>query len=128
MLFSLIHLFFKILYLLIFLTVKVACSFLKILLIFRQRKRGKHQCVVASHVPPIEDLAPNPGMCPDWELNGRPFGLQASAQSAEPHQPGLIHLFFNRPLIGNIFFKMEYLNTFVYFAYNLDNLINKIII
>ena len=27
----------------------------------------KHQCVVASQVPPIGDLAYNPGMCPDWE-------------------------------------------------------------
>ena len=44
-------------------------SFLKkILFIFRQRERKgerggeKHQCVVASHTPPIGDLAPNPGM------------------------------------------------------------------
>ena len=35
----------------------------------------KHQCVVASHVRPppnppwTGDLACNPGMCPDWELN-----------------------------------------------------------
>ena len=27
-------------------------------------------------------------MCPDWELNRRPFGFQAGAQSTEPHQPG----------------------------------------
>ena len=48
--------------------------FLKIiyLFIFRQRGRDreregeKHQCVVASHVPPTGDLARNPGMCPDW--------------------------------------------------------------
>ena len=33
-------------------------------------------------------LTPNPGMCPDWELNLRPFGSQASAQSTEPQQPG----------------------------------------
>ena len=34
--------------------------------IFRDRgKEGeKHQCVVASHVPPTRDLACNPGMCP----------------------------------------------------------------
>ena len=53
------------------------------------RKRGKHQCVVASCVPPTGDLACNPGMCPDWELSQRLFGSQASAQSTEPHQPGL---------------------------------------
>ena len=34
--------------------------------IFREgkggRKRGKHQCVVASHEPPTGDVAHNPGM------------------------------------------------------------------
>ena len=43
------------------------------LFIFREgeerRKGEKHQCVVASLVPPTGDLACNPGMCPDWELN-----------------------------------------------------------
>ena len=29
----------------------------------------KHQCVVASQVPPTGDLAHKPGMCPDWESN-----------------------------------------------------------
>ena len=48
---------------------------LKILFILRERGRegekegGKHQCVVAFHVPPTGDLAHNPGMCPDWESN-----------------------------------------------------------
>ena len=59
------------------------------LFIFRQRgkvgERGKHQCVVASHMPPTGDLARNPGMCPDWELNRWPFVSQAGAQSTEPH-------------------------------------------
>ena len=69
-------------------------SKLKILFIFRERGREeeregeKHQCVVASHVPPTGDLAHNPGMSPDWESNQRLFGLQASTQSTEPHQPG----------------------------------------
>ena len=64
------------------------------LFIFRERGREgeregeKRQCVVASHVPPTKDLAYNPGMCPDWESNQRPFGSQARAQSTEPHQPG----------------------------------------
>ena len=35
------------------------------------------------------DLACNPGMYPDWELNLRPFGSQAHAQSTELYQPGL---------------------------------------
>ena len=55
----------------------------------REREGEKHQCVVASCIPPTEGLAHNPGMCPDWELNRRPFGSQASTQSTEPHQSGL---------------------------------------
>ena len=72
--------------------VKTLCLFFK--LIFRergmewQRKVDKHQCVVASHVPPRGDLACNPDMCPDWELDWRPFALQACTQSTELHQPG----------------------------------------
>ena len=56
--------------------------FLKILFISRERGREgeregeKHQCVVTSHVAPTGDLACNPGMCPDWESNWRPFGSQ----------------------------------------------------
>ena len=34
-----------------------------------ERQREKHQCVVVSQEPPTGDLACNPGMCPDWELN-----------------------------------------------------------
>ena len=52
------------------------------------REKEKHQCVVASHTPPSGDLACNPGMCPDWESNLQPLGLQVSTQSTEPHQPG----------------------------------------
>ena len=49
--------------------------FLNSLFVFRERGREgeregeKHQCVVASHMPPIGDLARNPDMCPDWKLN-----------------------------------------------------------
>ena len=59
-------------------------------LFFRERRQEedregeKHQCVVPSHMPPPGDLACNSGMCPDWESNRRPFGLQASTQSTEP--------------------------------------------
>ena len=69
----------------------------KILFIFRERGgrernsdvREKHH-LVASHapLPPTRDLARNPGMCPDWESNRRPFGSQAGVRSTEPHQPG----------------------------------------
>ena len=54
-------------------------KFLKILFIFRERGREgeregeKHQCVVASLLPPTEDLACNPGMYPDWESQ-QPLG------------------------------------------------------
>ena len=49
--------------------------------------------MVTSHMPPTGVLACNPGMCPDWELNLRPFGSQAGTQSTEPHQPGQTFLF-----------------------------------
>ena len=54
-----------------------------------EREGEKHQCVAASHMAPPGDLAHNPGMRPDWELNQQPFGLQAGTQSTEPYQPGL---------------------------------------
>ena len=41
-----------------------------------EREGEKHQCVVASHTPPTGDLACNPGMCPDWESNWGPLGLE----------------------------------------------------
>ena len=48
----------------------------------------REKCVVASHALPTGDLACNPGLCPDQELNQQPFGSQARTQSTEPHQPG----------------------------------------
>ena len=41
-----------------------------------EREGEKHQCVVASRAPTTGSLARNPGMCPDWESNWRPFGSQ----------------------------------------------------
>ena len=72
--------------------------FLKILFIYFQRKekggrkRGGEtsMCGFLSCTPPTGDLAGNPGMCPDWELNWRPFGLQTGTQSTESHQSGQI--------------------------------------
>ena len=49
------------------------------LLIFRERGREgeregeKHQCAVASPMPPTGDLAHKPGMCPDWESTSDPL-------------------------------------------------------
>ena len=42
--------------------------------------------------PPLGTWPCNPSMCPDWELNWRPFGLQAHVQSTELHQPGQKYL------------------------------------
>ena len=70
--------------------------FLKILFICRQRGREgeKYHCVVAPRTPPTDDLACNPGMCPDWEVNQQPFGSQAGAQSTELHLPGVVSYSF----------------------------------
>ena len=51
------------------------CSFLKDFYLFlergeeREKEGEKHQCVVASRVPPTGDLAHNQGRHPDWESN-----------------------------------------------------------
>ena len=62
------------------------------LFIFRQGKgerKGGRETSMCGHMPPTGDQACNPGMCPDWELNQRPFGSQAGAQSTELLQAGL---------------------------------------
>ena len=65
----------------------------KILYLFLEgkgrRKRKRKMNVWLPHMPPIGNLAHNPGMCPDWKLNRWPLDLQAGAQSTEPHQAGL---------------------------------------
>ena len=76
-----------------------------------EREGEKHQCKVASGAPPTGDLAHNPGMCPNWELNWRHFGLQPGTQSTEPHQPGLITRHF-RHIFLILFFKI-YLFIFI---------------
>ena len=72
---------------------------LKNISLFRERGREgerqgeKHLCVrepsvsCLSHMPNLAP-GPHPGMCPHRESNWQPFGLQASAQSTEPHPPG----------------------------------------
>ena len=55
-------------------------------------------CGCLSHTP-TGDKAGNPGMCPGWELNWRPFGLQAHAQSTELYQPGQFQKQFNKMLL-----------------------------
>ena len=68
----------------------------------REREEEKHQCVVASRAPSTGDLARSLGMCRVWESNQRPFGLQASTQSTEPHQPGLNKISFKSTSIPNV--------------------------
>ena len=95
-------------------------SFLKnnILFIFRQRRREgkregeKHQCLVASVCPTLGNLALNPGMCPDWELNRWTFGSQAGTQSTEPHQPGPVFIFSNWKCASVNILMHSSLNTF----------------
>ena len=72
--------------------------FFKILFIYLQRegKGGRKrninvQCQLLL-TPPPGDLAINPHMCPDWELNQRHFGSPAGAQCTEPHQSGPVYL------------------------------------
>ena len=68
------------------------------LFIFRPRRRErkregkKHQCGCPLCAP-CWGPGCNPGMFPAWELNQCPFGLQASAQSTEPHHPGPFSIF-----------------------------------
>ena len=60
----------------------------------REGERERNiNAVVASCTPHIGGLAHTPGLCPDWESNQQPFGLQAGTQSTEPHQSGLIFIF-----------------------------------
>ena len=63
-----------------------------------------HQSVI-SCTPPAGDLAHNPGMCPDWELNQRLFGSQAGTQSTEPHQPEDFNFFFNSQFSWHTFYN-----------------------
>ena len=78
------------------------CNFKKDFYLFNFRERGKegeregekHQYVLASPMSPAGDLAHNPGTSSDWESNQQPFGLQASTQSTEPHQPGIKMKYF----------------------------------
>ena len=69
-----------------------------------EREGEKHQCVVASRLPPAEDLVRNPGMCPDWESNQQLFGSQAHTTPARAHAA-----YFNKALShGNTI--LSYLN------------------
>ena len=50
----------------------------------REKERERHINVwLPLPCPPLGDLACNPGLCPDRELNQQPFGSQAGAQSTD---------------------------------------------
>ena len=73
----------------------VLLIFFKIVYLFfdrgsgREKERERNINVWLPLPHPIPgNLASNPGTCPDWELNLRPFDVQASTQSTEPHQLG----------------------------------------
>ena len=57
-----------------------------------EKEGENHQCVVASQPPPTGDLAHNPGLCPDWESNWRPFGLQSDNPLSHTNQGNILHL------------------------------------
>ena len=72
--------------------------------------REKHQ-LVAFCMSPTGDMARNPGMFPERELNQRPFSSQPGAQSTEPHHLGPVPGFLNglnfhdpRRLITTLYF------------------------
>ena len=58
-----------------------------------EREGQKHPCVVASHVAPTGDLAHYPDMCPDWESNQQPFGLQPTLNPLSYTSQGQKHTF-----------------------------------
>ena len=62
----------------------------------REKEKERNINVWLPLTHPILGTCHNPGICLDWELNQRLFGLQAGTQSTEPHQPG-VHIFYFPP-------------------------------
>ena len=75
---------------------------------------------------PTEDLASNPGMCPDGEPNRSPFDSRGGAQSTEPHQPGsaFVDCFNDQSLFSAFHFQHLF---FLFFGFIGVTLANKII-
>ena len=67
------------------------------LFVFREGKGGRERNIsvpekhpsAASRTLPTRDLARKPGVCPDWESNQCPFGLQYDTRPTEPYQLGM---------------------------------------
>ena len=60
----------------------------------RGRKTMRETSVGCLWCAPYWGPGLQPRLCPDWELNGQPFGLQATTQYTELHQPGLLVAFY----------------------------------
>ena len=81
-------------------------SFFKLIYLFlerareREREGEKHRCVVASCAPPTGDLASNPGTCPDWESNRRPFGSQPVLHSLSHPSQGWLFFVTHISFLG----------------------------
>ena len=68
--------------------------------LFLERWKGGRETLICERnidwLPPtpwIWDLAHNPGMCPDLELNWQPSALRADTQPTEPRWSGLYQYF-----------------------------------
>ena len=77
------------------------------LFIFREREReGEREGNLNVQLPPtcpiVGTWPTTQAMCPDWESNRQPFGLQACAQPTELHQPGQKSDFFKELVHVNI--------------------------
>ena len=59
----------------------------------REKERVRNVSVCLPLSWPTLGTGPQPGLCPDWESNWPPFGLQAWGQSTELHQPGPFSVF-----------------------------------
>ena len=68
-----------------------------------ERERLKYQCVVASHAPPVGNLACSPGIYSDWELHQQHF----ATQSTEPHQAKVDNVTIKISMIWGLPAKME---------------------
>ena len=56
---------------------------------------------------PTGDLAHNPGTCPDWESNRRPFGLQSALNPLWYISQGPMSTPFNQQLQINVVFRSQ---------------------
>ena len=72
----------------------------------REKERERNiDHLIASCIPPTGDLACNPGMCPDWDLNLWPFGLWDNTQPTELYQSGQqVFLTYRTPV--NLFLSL----------------------